>query len=288
VQMVILGSGSPIPAPDRAGPSTLVRTSVGDLLVDAGRGVLLRAAAVASGAVAFRTVFLTHLHSDHTTDLNDVITTRWAMSPTPNPLTVVGPVGTAALVAATEDMLSLDVGYRLAHHGDLTWRPGTQVVEVTEGVVFEEGDVRVTTAPTDHAPVHPTVGYRVDDGGRSVVVAGDTVPCEGLDRLVAGADVLVHTVVRRDQIEALGLPRLLDVLDYHSAVGDAAATAERAGVGTLVLTHMVPPVQPGSEQEWIDRAAADFGGAVVLAQDLTTIDLTTIDRTTIEPGPAGR
>jgi len=78
-------------------------------------------------------------------------------------------------------------------------------------------------------------------------------------------------VIRRDQIEALGLPRLNDVLDYHSAVPDAAATAERAGVGTLVLTHMVPPVQPGCEQEWIDQAASVFGGEIVLAEDLTTI-----------------
>jgi len=273
MQLVILGSGSPLPAPDRAGPSTLVRTSAGDLLFDAGRGVLLRAAAVLSGAQAFRAVFLTHLHSDHVTDLNDVITTRWVASFAPNPLVVLGPVGTADVVAATEAMLGLDIGYRLGHHEDLTWRPGTVATDVAEGVVFEDGEVVVRAAPTDHAPVHPTVGYRIEDGGRSVVVAGDTVPCPGLDRLAAGADVLVHTVVRRDQIEAIGLPRLLDVLDYHSSVPDAAATAQRAGVGTLVLTHMVPAVQPGAEQEWIDQAAAVFDGEVVLADDLTTIEL---------------
>jgi ribonuclease Z len=272
MQVVILGSGSPIPAPDRAGPSTLVRTSVGDLLFDAGRGVSMRAAGALSGPATFRAVFLTHLHSDHVTDLNDVITTRWAMSFTPNPLEVFGPVGTAAFVAANESMLEPDIGYRLAHHEDLTWRPATVATDVTEGVVFEQGDVRVTAAPTDHAPVHPTVGYRVDDGGSSVVIAGDTVPCEGLDRLCADADVLVHTVIRRDQIEALDLPRLLDVIDYHSAVPDAARTAERAGVGTLVLTHMVPPVQPGAEQEWIDQAAGEFGGVVVLSVDLTTVE----------------
>ena len=272
MQVVILGSGSPIPAPDRAGPSTLVRTSAGDLLFDAGRGVSMRAASALSGPVAFRAVFLTHLHSDHVTDLNDVITTRWAMSPVPNPLEVFGPVGTARLVSATESMLEFDVGYRLAHHQDLNWRPATVATDVTEGVVFEQGAVRVTAAPTDHAPVHPTVGYRVDDGAGSVVIAGDTVPCEGLDRLCAEADILVHTVVRRDQIEALGLPRLLDVIDYHSAVPDAARTAQRSGVGTLVLTHMVPPVQPGAEQEWIDQAALEFDGVVVLSEDLTTVE----------------
>lgn len=272
MQVVILGSGSPLPAPDRAGPSTLVRTSEGDLLFDAGRGVSMRAAAVLSGPAVFAAVFLTHLHSDHVTDLNDVITTRWATSFTPNPLVVLGPVGTVALVAATEAMLETDIGYRLAHHDDLTWRPATEATDVTEGVVFARGDVVVTAAPTDHAPVHPTVGYRIDDGDRSVVVAGDTVPCPGLDLLCVGADVLVHTVVRRDQIEALGVPRLLDVLDYHSSVPDAADTAERGGVGTLVLTHMVPAVQPGAGREWIDQAAAVFGGTVVLSEDLTTID----------------
>ncbi|MEI7860615.1 MAG: MBL fold metallo-hydrolase [Acidimicrobiales bacterium] len=278
MQIVILGSGSPIPAPDRAGPSTLVRTSVGDLLFDAGRGVLLRAAAAFSGAVAFKAVFLTHLHSDHITDLNDIITTRWAMSFVPTPLTVYGPVGTAALVAKTEAMLEQDIGYRLAHHENLSWNPNTEVMEVSEGVVFEEGDVRITVAPSDHAPVHPTVAYRIDDGGRSVVIAGDTIPCAGLDTLAAGADALVHTVIRRDQIEALGIPRLIDVLDYHSTAPQAGNTAERAGVGTLVLTHMVPPVQPGGEQEWIDQARGEFAGEIVLAEDLTTIELPPLDQ----------
>ena len=273
MQVVILGSGSPLPSPDRAGPSTLVRTSVGDLLFDAGRGVLLRSAGAFSGPGVFVAVFLTHLHSDHVTDLNDVITTRWATSFTPNPLVVHGPVGTASLVAATEAMLETDIGYRLAHHEDLTWRPGTVATDATGGVVFEQGDVRVTAEPTDHAPVHPTLGYRVEDGDRSVVIAGDTVPCEGLDRLCAGADALVHTVVRRDQIEALGVPRLLDVLDYHSSVQDAARTAARAGVGTLVLTHMVPAVQPGAEQEWIDLARTGFDGTIVLSEDLTTFEV---------------
>ncbi len=278
MQVIILGSGSPLPSPDRAGPATLVRTSAGDLLFDAGRGVLMRAAAAMSGPGAILALFLTHLHSDHTTDLNDVITTRWAVSFSPNPLTVIGPVGTATLVSATEAMLEQDVGYRLAHHDDLTWRPGTGVVEVTDGPVFEDGDVRVTAGPTDHGPVRPTLGFRIEDGGASVVIAGDTVPCDGLDRLAEGADVLVHTVVRRDQIEALGLPRLVDVLDYHSAVANAAATAERAGVGTLVLTHMVPAVQPGAEQEWIDQARAVFSGAVVLADDLVTVEAGPVDR----------
>ena len=273
MQVIILGSGSPLPDPQRAGPSTLVRTSAGDLVFDCGRGVLMRAAAAASGAGAFKLLSLTHLHSDHITDLNDIITMRWAMSFVPNPLTVVGPFGTEALVEATEAMLEPDIGYRLAHHDDLDWRPQSTVTEVERGVVFEEGSVRVTAAPTDHAPVRPTVGYRVEDDGRSVVIAGDTVPCAGLDELCSGADVLVHTVVRPDLIEQFGLPRLTDVLDYHSSVADAAQTAARNGVGTLMLTHLVPSPAPGTEDEWIDQATAYFDGRVVLAEDLSAVEL---------------
>jgi ribonuclease Z len=274
MQVIILGSGSPLPDPGRAGPSTLVRTSVGDLLFDCGRGVLMRAAAAGSGAGAFRALFLTHLHSDHITDVNDVFTMRWVTSFAPNPLVVMGPVGTAALLEATAAMLEPDIGYRLAHHDDLTWPPSSTVTEVESGVIFDEGDVRVTAAPTDHAPVRPTVGFRVDDGDRSVVIAGDTVPCAGLDRLCAGADMLVHTVIRRDLIEQFGLPRLTDVLDYHSSVPEAAQTAARAGVHTFVLTHLVPAPAPGTEQEWLDQASAHFDGEIVLATDLLTVDVT--------------
>jgi ribonuclease Z len=251
----------------------LVRTSAGDLLFDCGRGVLMRAAAAGSAAGSLRGLFLTHLHSDHTTDLNDIVTSRWITSFQPHPLPVYGPAGTTSLLRAVEAMLELDIGYRLAHHDDLQWRPSAEVVECERGTVVQDGDVRITSAPTDHAPVRPTVGFRVDDGGRSVVIAGDTVPCAGLDELCAGADMLVHTVVRPDLIEPIGLPRLLDVLDYHSSVEDAARTAARHGLDTLVLTHLVPAPQPGTEAEWIALAQAHFDGNVVVAHDLLTLEV---------------
>ena len=273
MQLIILGSGNPLPHAERAGPSTLVRTAAGDLLFDCGRGVLLRAAAAGSTAGALRGLFLTHLHSDHTTDLNDIFTSKWITSFQPQPLPVYGPVGTASLLRATEAMLELDIGYRMAHHDDLAWRPTAEVVECERGVVLEDGAVRVSAAPTDHAPVRPTVGFRVEEDGRSVVIAGDTVPCEGLDSLCAGADMLVHTVTRPDLIRAIGLPRFVDVLDYHSSVEDAARTAARNGVGTLVLTHLVPAPEPGTEDEWVAMAAAHFVGTVVVAHDLLSLDV---------------
>ena len=123
-------------------------------------------------------------------------------------------------------------------------------------MAYEDEVVRVVAAATDHRPVQPTVGYRIEAGGHAVVLAGDTVPCAGLDELCRGAEALVCTVVRDDLIRAIGVPRLIDVCDYHSTVEQAADTAARAGVSTLVLTHCVPPIVPGAEDEWRDVAAA--------------------------------
>jgi ribonuclease Z len=169
-------------------------------------------------------------------------------------------------------MLRLDIDYRLAHHDDLKWRPVVSVAEAEEGVVFQESGVRVTCAPTDHRPVQPTLGYRIDEGSGSIVIAGDTVPCAGLDQLCLGADVLVHTVIRRDLITAIGHPRLTDVIDYHSSVEDAAQTAARTGVEKLVLVHLVPPPTPATEHEWVDLARAYFNGEVLIAADLDSVD----------------
>lgn len=274
--VTMLGTGSPLPSPDRAGPATLVQAGGLNLLVDCGRGVSMRLAAAGVPAPIFlHSVLLTHLHSDHITDFNDLVTTQWVMPPIPMPLQVVGPPGTRAFADRTIDMLTLDVGYRIAHHDDLTWEPAVDVDEVLDQVVVDErfaaAGVTVTAAPTDHRPVTPTVGYRFDHEGSSVVCAGDTVPCEGLDRLVDGADVYVQTVIRQDLVEAVGVPRLLDICDYHSTVEQAAQTATRGGVRTLVLTHMVPAPAPDEEQGWIDLAAQHFDGEVIVASDLDRV-----------------
>ncbi len=270
-EVTLLGTGSPLPSPDRAGPATLVRAGDQVLLVDAGRAVGLRLAASGVVAPALTAVLLTHLHSDHLTDLNDVITSRWVMSPMPAPLPIIGPAGTAGVVEAIIAMLGPDIGYRLAHHDDLTEGPAPVVAESAGGVVHDQGGVRIVAASTDHRPVEPTLGYRVEHDGRAVVLGGDGVPCAGLDELCAGADVYVQTVLREDLVRQLPFPRFLDTIDYHSTVQQAADTARRAGVRTLVLTHQVPTPLPGADAEWIALAAEGFDGEIVFGHDLTTV-----------------
>jgi ribonuclease Z len=271
VEITLLGTGSPLPSPDRAGPATLVRAGGATLLVDCGRGVVMRLAAAGVLPVGLTAVLLTHLHSDHITDLNDVVTTQWVMAPGPAPLTVVGPPGTRQVVDGLLAMLGPDQQYRLDHHDDLDDGPVVDVTEVAPGAVLELGGATVTVHETDHRPVAPTVGFRVEHGGATAALAGDTVPCAGLDALCAGADLYVQTVIREDLVRAIPSPRLQDILDYHSTVEQAAQTAARAGVGTLVLTHYVPPLIPGDEEAWRALAAAHFAGPVVVGDDLTTV-----------------
>ena len=275
MRLTILGSGSPIPDPNRAGPATLVQAGGQNLLFDAGRGVLLRLTAAGLLPPMLHRVLLTHRHSDHITDLNDVITMRWAMSVEPNPLQITGPPGTRELVDRTIAMLEDDICYRIAHHDDLTAPPRCDVDEVLDGIVLDDpaAALQIVAVPTDHRPVTPTVGYRVLQDGRSIVIAGDTVPCESLDRLCDGADVYVQTVIRPDLVARIPNARLQDIVDYHSSVEDAARTAARNGVGTLVLTHMVPSPAPGADEEWLDLARAHFDGDIVLAHDLLSVDV---------------
>ena len=271
VEIMLTGTGSPMVDPNRAGPSTLVKAGEAIFLADCGRGVLMRAAAVGVGAANLTAVLLTHLHSDHITDLSDVITTRWITSLSPAPLPIIGPPGTRAVVEATLAALAPDISYRIGHHADITAPPEVMVTEYTAGQVFHDGGVRIIAAATDHRPVEPTIAFRIEYDGASVVLAGDSVPCGTLDALASGADALVHTAIRKDLVEQVPVQRLTDILDYHSSVEQAAATAARAGVQTLVLTHYVPALTAGTEDQWRALAAGEFSGRVELGDDLLRV-----------------
>jgi len=273
IDITLLGTGSPMVDPNRAGPSTLITAGGQTFLVDCGRGVLMRAAAAGVAAPMLTALLLTHLHSDHITDLSDIITSRWIGTVGPNPLPIIGPPGTKAVVDATLAALAPDISYRIDHHPDITEPPDVRVHEYTEGEVWDSSGVRITVAATDHRPVEPTIAFRVEHDGASVVLAGDTVPCASLDALTRGADALVHTVIRKDLVEKMPAQRIRDILDYHSSVEQAAATAARAGVGTLVLTHYVPALVPGQEDQWRALAATEFDGRIELGDDLLRVSV---------------
>jgi len=273
MDIVLTGTGSPLPDANRAGPSTLVKAGDTHILVDAGRGVVMRLAGAGSLPVFLGAVLITHLHSDHVCDLNDVITTHWVMTQGAGTLLVYGPKGTARLVERQIHALEDDIGYRIAHHEPLTEGPKVTVTELEPGDSFTVGDVEVSTAATEHAPVRPTLGYRLEHNGAVAALAGDSIPCEGVDVLAAGADVYVQTVIRRDLVELSPSEMFRDILEYHSGVIDAAQTAARVGARRLALTHLVPAPTAEQYPEWQAMASEHFDGEVIIGDDLTTITI---------------
>lgn len=273
LEIVLTGTGSPLPDADRAGPSTLVKAGETHILVDAGRGVVMRMAAAGSLPAFLAGVLVTHLHSDHVCALNDVITTHWVMSQGNATLRIWGPVGIAEFVERQMHALEPDIGYRIAHHDELTGPPSVDVTELEPGDSFAIGEVQITTAATEHAPVRPTIGFRLEHQGATAAIVGDSIPCAGVDELAARADAYVQTVIRRDIVEAIPNAMIQDILDYHSGVVEAAQTAARVAAKRLVLTHMVPTPTPQQYPEWIALAAAHFDGEVIIGDDLTTVTI---------------
>ncbi len=273
MDIILTGTGSPLPDANRAGPSTLVKAGNTQLLVDAGRGTVMRMAGAGSMPPLLSAVLITHLHSDHVCALNDVITTHWVMTQGNAALAIYGPPGVAQFVERQMAALEPDTGYRIAHHEELTGPPKVEVTELEPDTTFIVNDVQITTAATEHAPVRPTIGYRIEHESVVAALVGDTIACDGVDELARNSDAYVQTVIRDDLVKLIPNEMIQDILDYHSSVVDAAQTASRVGARRLVLTHMVPPPTPEQYPEWTAQAAEHFDGEVIIGDDLTTVTI---------------
>lgn len=140
---------------------------------------------------------------------------------------------------------------------------------VREGVVFDDGELKITAFTLDHRPVKDTYGYRFDRGGRSIVISGDTRPTENLVRYAKGADVLVLEAYLPEHFDRVDTPEVAARLkSYHTSAEEAGELASRAGVKTLVLTHLIPA---NAEETFRERAARKFKGEIVAGKDLLRI-----------------
>jgi len=270
-RVTLTGTGVPPPAPGRAGAGTLVQHGDTILQFDAGRATTLRLVESGVRTGDLSALFLTHHHSDHCVDVADIVFTRWIQrSPE---LTVLAPDG--PLTTFGRELLDLwredlSIRERVTGRDPLTidWRafPATTVPTV----VWKNDDVTVHSVLVEHPPVAPAVAYRVDAGSVRVVVSGDTKVCRAVEELATGADVLVHEVALRE-----AMPPGADdsVYAYHADAYELGAMAQRAGVRTLALTHLLPaPRNPAEEAAFADRVrAGGFEGEVLVGRDLMEV-----------------
>ncbi|MFO8074352.1 MAG: MBL fold metallo-hydrolase [Polyangia bacterium] len=271
-KVVVLGSGTPVPNPDRSGPATVVIAGGRPYIVDAGPGIVRRAAEAARRGVRqldprlLDTLFLTHLHSDHTAGLPDLWLTPAAVG-RPRPLHVFGPPGSARMARHLEAAWSEDLAVRTEDDSPGRSRGyGLEVEEIEPGVVFEDENVKVTAFAVDHGSWEHAYGYRFDAPDRSVVVSGDTAPVDSVVEACDGCDVLVHEVY----CEAGWRPGPPSWRRYHAthhtSAPQLAEIASRAKPELLVLTHLL--LFGCSKERLLSEVTAGYDGEVWLPDDL--------------------
>jgi ribonuclease BN (tRNA processing enzyme) len=273
-KLVVLGTGTPNADPERSGPALAVLRGERSYLVDAGPGIVRRAAAAAShrqlpalDAKNLRVLFLTHLHSDHTIGLPDVILSGWTLE-RDVPLQLYGPPGTKAMVEHLLAAYAEDIRNRLdgAEPANLDgWK--VEVTEIAPGVVFDDGNVRVTAFAVPHGDWDVAFGYRFDSADRSIVISGDTRGSDAVVDACRGCDLLAHEVYSAERFQTRPLAWQRYHARAHTSTEELAALAGRARAGRLVLYHQL---YWGTDDAGLvaELRRAGYAGALDSARDL--------------------
>ena len=247
-----------------------------------------------------RATLLTHLHSDHISDLADLHMMTWVNSAHKKPLDVFGPEGVQLVTQGFEDAYQLDYQYRHDHHGDevapidiVGFNP--HPIDLSNPVIIDENGLKVTAFRVPHDPVEPALGYRFDYKGRSIVISGDTSYSENLIKNAKDADVLFHEAQANHQLDIMkdaladnkGLVKVLDdIVTYHSTPIEAAQAANLANVDHLMFYHLTPAPRNkmmermffrGVNEVRKDWSATEDGTMVVLPLDSNEIKITKVN-----------
>ncbi len=281
VEIVFLGTGSPIPNADRQGPSLAIVANGKAYLVDAGSGVSRQAnSAFQRGILALRPdqldiAFLTHLHSDHTLGLPDLIFTPWIVGRS-KPLRLYGPEGTKEMAAHILEAFKEDIQVRTTglESGDTTGYK-VDAHDVQPGNIYQDGNVSVRAILVKHGSWKEALGYRFDAGGKSIVVSGDTAPAESVVEACSGCDALIHEVysgrAANSQKPVLSLEQWMKYESaFHTSAPELGDIAARAKAKMLILTHW-GLLGNAKEDDMVREIRERYTGPIVIARDLDVI-----------------
>ena len=290
LHVYLCGTGSPMPDPQRAGPCVGVLAGKRAFLFDIGSGGARRLARMGFPVGQLERVYLSHLHSDHFDGLGEILLQAWVGGSRSSPLPISGPVGVEEVVAGFNAAYRIDSGYRTAHHGAAVANPAgfggvATPIQAPIGpageaiVVLDDGGVRITAVRVNHGPIEPAYGYRIEYGGRSVVLSGDTIYSPFLVREAKGTDVLLHEALAPAMVKDMAAAAassgqanlstvLTDIQNYHATPEDAARAAKEAGAGALVFYHIVPPLPVALLYPlFLGDAGKIFDGPIVVGED---------------------
>ncbi len=280
LRLTLLGTGTPTPSLERAGAGFLVEYNDEALLFDCGPATVHRLLSAGLPPTRVTHLCLTHLHYDHCMEYGYLVLNRWDQGAGRIPeLQVYGPAGIARmtrLLFSEDGVFQADLAGRTQHPGSHfvyehrggtlpRIRPSPQVRELAGGAQVAGHGWQMQVADMVHCqPYLNSIAYRWKCPDGSIVVTGDTAPNAQLVALARDANVLLHMCHFLNDVETD--PRITTSCSGHL---DAARTAREAGVDTLVLIHLTEQItQPGIRERMVAEAAAEFGGAVILGEDL--------------------
>lgn len=275
------GTGSPVPSRDRGEACTVVIAGGRLFIFDTGEAGARTLTMMGMPLGKVEGVWLTHLHSDHFEGLGNLALQRWAGTSAQTQLQVFGPEGVAEVAQGLNMAYRLDSTYRIAHHGPATVPPGgfgLAATAIGPGVVYDKGGVKITAFLVNHAPISPAFGYRIDFGGHSVTLSGDTAPTPSLVAAAKGSDMLVSEVISYPMVQAIrdasakagqpGRAKIMnDILNYHTRPEAAADMAKAAGVKLLAFSHIVPSIPRFMEGAFEGDADKHFAGPIWIMRD---------------------
>lgn len=273
-RLVLLGTkGGPAIRPGGPMPtSSLLEIGGRRVVVDCGLGVSKGLVEAGTSLKDLDLILITHLHSDHVLELGPLLHTAWT-SGLRTPVAVHGPRGVRAVWEGFLASMAWEIDLRIADEGRPDLRDLVSVEEYGEGPLDLAG-LDVSALRVRHPPVTDCYALRVCAGGWRVVFSADTAPFPPLADFARGADILVHEAMLAEGVERLvartgnGARLREHIFASHTEAADAARLAARAGVGTLVLHHLIPADDPAvTEADWRAAAAPHFPGRLIVAHD---------------------
>jgi ribonuclease Z len=271
-QVVLLGTGTPNADPDHSGPAVAIVVNDTPYLVDCGPGVVRRASAAFQKGVKglavekLNRVFVTHLHSDHTTGLPDLILAPWVLG-RKDPLEAYGPKGISWMTANISKAYREDIQVRL-RGGEPSNKTGYKVTahEIKPGVVYKDENVTVKAFLVKHGSWEQAYGFRFETRDRTIVISGDCAPSESIPQNCDGCDVLIHEVYSEAGFAKRPTEWQRYHSRYHTSSRELAELANKAKPGLLILYHQL--LWGTTEDDVLNEIRASYPGRVVSGRDL--------------------
>jgi ribonuclease Z len=273
-RVTLLGTGTPVPSPERFGPATLIEAGNQKLVFDFGRGVTIRLAQLKIPFGAIDAHFLTHFHSDHLNGLSDLWLTGWLRPPyarRSTPMVIYGPPGLAGLTKGLTEAFSRDIEIRGEDEKNPPDGIAFDVHEVKPGLAYEKDGLKVTAFKNDHGElVTPSYGYKIEYQGHSAVLSGDTRYSAEVVKQATGADVLVHCVTVIPDELMKKFPVYERILKHLSSPEAAGKVFSEARPKLAVYSHI--GLNGGATPaDLIARTRKVYGGPLEVGRDLMTI-----------------